>query len=164
MLFRRHRDNAAKRRRLNEIKIYINKEGEEIPQNLHDAKVKHVAMKMNQLFPNYMFWYSASKDDRVRIVGYRKGIVFTVVLNQDDIRCLWGYDSVVLIERMIDDIWERNRTLLLGCMMEAGEPEETVELMKYITSDDGNTGYKVTGVKRAKEKNGDDGDKENEGA
>lgn len=161
MLFRRHRDNALKRRRLGEIKIYVNKEGEEIPSNLHDVKVKHVAMKMNQLFPNYMFWYSASKDGMVRIVGYRKGIAFTVVLNQDDIRCLWGYDSVVPIERMIDDIWERDRTLLLGCMQEAGEPEETVELMKYITSDDGNTGYKVTGVKRAEEKE-DDGDKESE--
>lgn len=159
MLFRRHRDNALKRRRLNEMTIYVNKEGEEIPQNIHDVKVKHVAMKMNQLFPNYMFWYSASKDGMVRIVGYRKGIAFTVVLNQDDIRCLWGYDSVVPIERMIDDIWERDRTLLLGCMIEAGEPEETVELMKYITSDDGSIGYKVTGVMR-KEETEDDGDKE----
>lgn len=160
MLFRRHRDNALKRRRHDEMTIYVNKEGEEIPSDIHDVKMKHIAMKMNQLFPNYMFWYSANKDDRVRIVGYRKGIVFTVILNQDDIRTLWGYDSVVPIERMIDDIWNRDRTLLLECMIEAGEPEETVELMKYVMSDDGNVGYKVTGVMRKEED--DDGDKENE--
>lgn len=163
MLFRRHRDNALKRRRHNEMTIYVNSKDEEIPSNIHDVKMKHVAMKMNELFPNYRFWYSANKEDRVRIVGYRKGIVFTVILNQDDIRTLWGYDSVVPIERMIDDIWNRDRTLLLGCMIEADEPEETVELMKYITSDDGNVGYRVTGVMRAKEEE-DDGDKESQEA
>lgn len=142
------------------MRMYINEENEEIPSNIHEVKMKHVPLKMNQLFPNFRFWYSGDKDGSVRLVVYRKGIIFTVVLNNEDIRCLWGYDSVVHIEKMLDDTWEHSRTLLLKCMLNAGEPEDTVQLMACVMSDDGNIGYKVTGVKRAEDDDMEDDDME----
>ena len=158
MLFRRHRDNALKRRRLNEMTIYVNEEGEEIPQNLHDVKVKHVAMKMNQLFPNYMFWYSASKDGMVRIVGYRKGIIMPISFTRDELMLLYKWESVVPIEKKIDERFREYIGNCISIMKKCGE-EEFIENMMFSIFTFGDS-YKVECFSREVK---DETDKEEQG-
>lgn len=124
-------------------------------KNLEDVKAGDVPLRMNELFPDFRFWYFGSRESGVVIAVYRKGVAFRVELGQDDIRRMYSYDSVVPIEKKLTSLWNLHRDLLISCMRGAGEPPELIQLMDAVITDN-EDGYLVTGLRRKEDADEDD--------
>lgn len=72
---------------------------------------------------------------------------FSVTL--DEIRTLYGYDSVIPLRTKLIEKWRQYRDNLMGCMKDSGEPDGIMKLMDGITTDN-DEGYLVSGLKEDK--------------
>lgn len=116
------------------------------PVTIREATIGDIAPTMGRLFPDYMFCPASFDGDRVIMVVYRKGTIFTFVMDMDEVRSLWLYQSLVPLERRLRKGWEDSRGMLLGCMAHCGEPENLIRLMDGLTADCGE-GFLIGGMK-----------------
>ena len=120
------------------------------PVTIREATIGDIAPTMGRLFPGYMFCPASFDGDRVMMLVYRKGTIFTFVMDMDEVRSLWLYQSLVPLERRLRKCWEESRDALLGCMAHCGEPEYVLRLMEALTADCGE-GFRISGIKVEKE-------------
>lgn len=137
------RDNEAKGNRHSMREAYGGM------QRLEDVRVKDVPERMNTLIPDFRFFYSGNREDAVLVTAYRKGIVFPFSVTLDEIRTLYGYDSVIPLRSKLLYRWEQYRDNLIDCMKDSGEPDGIMKLMDGITMDN-DEGYLVSGLREQK--------------
>lgn len=142
------RDNEAKGNRHSVREAYGGM------QRLEDVRVKDVSERMNTLIPDFRFFYSGNREDAVLVTVYRKGIVFPFSVTLDEIRTLYGYDSVIPLRNKLIERWRQYRDNLMGCMKDSGEPDGIMKLMDGITMDN-DEGYLVSGLREQKEESED---------
>ena len=131
-------------------------------QRLEDVRAKDVPERMNTLIPDFRFFYSGNREDAVLVTAYRKGIVFPFSVTLDDIRTLYGYDSVVPLSRKLMEKWTQYRDNLMAIMKDVGEPHGIWCLMDGLTMDN-ESGYLVSGLKEDKNAVGQE-DKDDDGS
>lgn len=119
-------------------------------QRLEEVRVKDVPERMNTLIPDFRFFYSGNRENAVLVTAYRKGIVFPFSVNLDEIRTLYGYDSVIPLRTKLFEIWRQYRDNLIDCMKDSGEPDGIMKLMDGVTMDN-EEGYLVSGLIEQKE-------------
>lgn len=137
------RDNEAKGNRHSVREAYGGM------QRLEDVRVKDVPERMNTLIPEFRFFYSGNREDAVLVTAYRKGIVFPFSVTLDEIRTLYGYDSVIPLSRKLMEKWTQYRDNLMVIMKDVGEPHGIWCLMDGLTMDN-ESGYLVSGLKEDK--------------
>ena len=116
------------------------------PVTIREATIGDIAPTMERLFPDYRFTPAMFDGDRVMMVVYRKGTIFTFVMDMDEVRSLWLYQSLVPLEKRLRKEWETSRDMLLACMAEYGEPENLIRLMEGLTADCGE-GFLIDGIR-----------------
>lgn len=123
-------------------------------QRLEDVRAKDIPERMNTLIPDFRFFYRSNREDAVLVTAYRKGIVFPFSVTLDEIRTLYGYDSVIPLRTKLMERWTQYRDNLMGCMKDSGEPDGIMKLMDGITMDN-DEGYLVSGLREQKEESED---------
>lgn len=139
-MFRRKRDNEVKDNRHNMRSV---------PFRLQDARIKDIAPRMDELFPEFRFYFSYYSTDCVFLTAYRKGIIFPFHLTMDEACSLWQFVSVVPIAKMLMERWTQYRDSLIAIMKDVGEPHGICCLMDGLTMDN-EEGYLVSGLKEDK--------------
>lgn len=134
------RDNADKDNRHTVKKV---------PYRLSDARIKDIAPRMDELFPEFRFYFSYYSTDCVFLTAYRKGIIFPFHLTMDEACSLWQFVSVVPIAKMLMERWTQYRDSLIAIMKDVGEPHGIRCLMDGLTMDN-EEGYLVSGLKEDK--------------
>ena len=140
MLFGRKRDNEDEDNRPS-VK--------EVPYRLKDARIKDIAPRMDELFPEFRFYFSYYNSECVFLTAYRKGIIFPFHLTMDEACSLWQFVSVVPIAKMLMERWTQYRDNLMAIMKDVGEPHGIWCLMDGLTMDN-ESGYLVSGMKEDK--------------
>lgn len=126
------------------------------PFRLSEVRMRDIGPRMDELFPDFRFWFSGMHEGVVVMTVYRKGIAFPFGLTMVECCSLWQYESVVPLRRKLMDRWDEYRKVLMSSMMKAGEPKGIVNLMEGITMDN-EEGYLVSGMKEIKEGTDADG-------
>lgn len=135
------RDNADKDNRHTVKKV---------PYRLSDARIKDIAPRMDELFPEFRFYFNSyDGNNMVYVTAYRKGIIFPFGLTADEACSLWRYESVVPLARKLMERWTQYRDSLIAIMKDVGEPHGIRCLMDGLTMDN-EEGYLVSGLKEDK--------------
>ena len=143
MLFGRKRNNADEDNRRSVRDAYGGM------QRLEDVRAKDVPERMNTLISDFRFFYRGNIEDAVLVTAYRKGIVFSFSVTLDDIRTLYGYDSVIPLRTKLMERWTQYRDSLMAIIKDVGEPHGIWCLMDGLTMDN-ESGYLVSGLKEDK--------------
>ena len=120
-----------------------------VPYRLQDARIKDIAPRMDELFPEFRFYFSYYSTEGVFLTAYRKGIIFPFHLTMDEACSLWQFVSVVPIAKMLMERWTQYRDSLIAIMKDVGEPHGICCLMDGLTMDN-EEGYLVSGLKEDK--------------
>lgn len=140
-MFKRKRDNENKDNRHNMRRA--------VPFRLQDARIGDIAPRMDELFPEFRFYFSSYDGSVVHVTAYRKGIIFPFGLTADEACSLWRYESVVPIAKKLMERWIQYRNNLMAVMHDVGEPKGIIGLMDGMTMDN-EEGYLVSGLKEDK--------------
>ena len=98
--------------------------------------------RLNELFGNkYRFFYSGNRGENLVTTVYRKGIIMPISFTRDELMLLYKWESVVPIEKKIDERFREYIGNCISIMKECGE-EEFVENMMFSIFTFGDS-YKV---------------------
>ena len=139
-MLKRKRDNEAKDNGHNMRAV---------PLRLRDARLGDVAPRMDELFPEFRFYFSSCNGEMIYVTAYRKGIIFPFGITMDEAYSFWRYESVVPVAKRLMERWNQYRDNLMAIMHDVGEPKGIVGLMDGMTMDN-EEGYLVTGLREDK--------------
>lgn len=115
--------------------------------------------RLNELFGNkYRFFYSGNRGEDLVTTVYRKGIIMPISFTRDELMLLYKWESVVPIEKKIDERFREYIGNCISIMKECGE-EEFVENMMFSIFTFGDS-YKIECFSREVK---DETDKEEQG-
>ena len=106
-----------------------------------EVRVSDIPDRMNELFPDFRILQAWAEDGRIHAVAYRRCIEFDFWMERDEALSMWRWESVVPLQRRLEEVWHLKKETLMTAMRIAGESDNTCMVMRCLTKDD--KGYLV---------------------